>query len=62
MTTQEVTSQQLEEALHPDVVAFCALLARIMNRCLREQDPRNLALVADPETPAVQESEASHAA
>lgn len=61
MTTQEVTSQQQEEALHPEVVAFCSLLARIMNRCLQEQDPRIMALINAPVAP-VQESEVSHAA
>jgi hypothetical protein len=29
---------QQEEMLSPDVVAFCALIARIMMRCLAQQD------------------------
>jgi hypothetical protein len=31
---------QKQESLSSDVVAFCALLARIMMRCLREKNPR----------------------
>jgi hypothetical protein len=53
--------QQSEQALHPDVVAFCALLARIMNRCLKEQNPRIIAL-STPEASTVQDKGASHAA
>jgi hypothetical protein len=52
-----------EETLHPDVVAFCALLARIMHRCLKEQDPRIMALLKEAQLVApVPESEVSHAA
>ena len=29
---------QQEEMLSPDVVAFCALIARIMMRCLAQRD------------------------
>ena len=31
---------QQEERLSPEVVAFCALIARIMMRCLTQQDTR----------------------
>jgi hypothetical protein len=31
---------QQEENLSPDVVAFCALVARIVMRCLRQHDNR----------------------
>ena len=46
--------------LSPEVVAFCDLLARIMYRCLQEQDPRMLALIAVPVVLVAQESEVSH--
>jgi hypothetical protein len=40
-------SEQPEE-LSSDVKRFCALLARIMYRCLKERDPRLLALLKEP--------------
>ncbi len=52
-----------DEALHPDVVAFCALLARILHRCLKEQDPRIMAFLSQKQLVApASESEVSHAA
>ena len=36
-----------EEELSSDVKRFCALLARIMYRCLKERDPRLLALLKE---------------
>ena len=36
------------EALSHDVCAFCALLARIMRRCLAEQDTQFIALISQP--------------
>ena len=33
------------EPLAPDVAKFCALLARILNRCLQERDPHILPLI-----------------
>ncbi|HLI07801.1 MAG TPA: hypothetical protein VKV40_14620 [Ktedonobacteraceae bacterium] len=54
--------QQSEQALHPDVVALCALLAQIMNRCIKEQDPRIMALIQTPEASTVQDGGKSHAA
>jgi hypothetical protein len=39
-------SEQPEE-LSSDIKMFCALLARIMYRCLKERDPRLLALLKE---------------
>ena len=36
------------ERLSSDIVAFCALLARIMIRCLREKNPRVMGLLSLP--------------
>ncbi len=40
-------TEQREE-LSSDIRVFCALLARIMYRCLKERDPRLLALLREP--------------
>ncbi len=40
-------TEQREE-LSSDIQVFCALLARIMYRCLKERDPRLLALLREP--------------
>jgi hypothetical protein len=34
-----------EQPLPPEVVSFCALLARILHRCMQEQNPEVLALL-----------------
>lgn len=39
---------QMQEPLSSDIVAFCALLARIMMRCLREKNPRVMGLLSHP--------------
>jgi len=51
---------QHTDRLPSEVVAFCDLLARIMYRCLQEQDPRMLALIAVPVVVVAQESEVPH--
>lgn len=38
MAHEKQEAAQQEEGLSPDVVAFCALIARIMMRCLTQQD------------------------
>ncbi len=48
------------EPLAPEIVEFCALLARILNRCIQEQDPRILFLLGFTSTPTIQSSEVSH--
>jgi hypothetical protein len=37
------------ESLSPEIVAFCALLARILYRCLQERDPRIVSLIGVPQ-------------
>ncbi len=37
---------QQQENLSPDVVALCTLLARIMMRCLRENNPHVMEILA----------------
>ncbi|HLJ34575.1 MAG TPA: hypothetical protein VKU38_13025 [Ktedonobacteraceae bacterium] len=34
----EATTRTRQESLHPDIVTFCTLLARIMYRCLMEHN------------------------
>ena len=46
MNDQQKDSVTQEEALPSDVVAFCALIARIMIRCLREKDPQVMELLS----------------
>lgn len=48
------------EALSSDVVAFCALLARILKRAVAEQDARILALLSLPLTSVAQENEVAY--
>lgn len=55
----------LEQSLPSEVVAFCSLLARIMYRCLAEQDERLLALLSLPPTQSagdtsIEQSEVAH--
>jgi hypothetical protein len=42
MRNKHKTAIQPEEQLSTDVIAFCALLARIMMRCLKERNPQVL--------------------
>lgn len=44
----ETTSIPPVETLHPDVVAFCTLIARIYHRVLVEQDAQVMAMIAAP--------------
>ncbi len=46
MSDQNKEAVQKQERLSSDVVALCALLARIMMRCLRERDPRLIVLLS----------------
>ena len=39
MSEEKQEESQQEEQLSSNIVAFCALMARIMMRCLRERDP-----------------------
>ena len=49
------------EPLAPEIVEFCALLARIIHRCVQQQDPRILSLLGISVVPTVaQHSEVIH--
>ena len=39
MSEEKPEETQQEEQLSSTIVAFCALMARIIMRCLRERDP-----------------------
>ena len=49
-----------EEMLSTDVVAFCALFARIMMRCLREKNPRIIGLLSLPSRSEERETGGTH--
>lgn len=51
---------QHSEVLSSDVVAFCSLLARIMRRCIVEQDERIMMLLASSTDVQQAESEATY--
>lgn len=48
------------EPLAPDIVEFCALLARILTRCIQEQDPQILSRLGLSSVHTIQSSEVSH--
>ncbi len=62
----ETTGIPQIETLHPDVVAFCTLIARIYYRVLIEQDSHVMAMIATPiaeiEACTVEESEVAREA
>ena len=49
---------QVDEVLSSDVAAFCALLARIMRRCIVERDERIMNIVSTSLVSIEQVSEA----
>lgn len=49
---------QYNEVLSSDVIAFCALLARIMRRCIVEQDERIMTVLTSSTSVQQDESEA----
>jgi hypothetical protein len=51
---------QIDEVLSSDVTALCALLARILKRCIVEQDAHIMALLSLPSTSETQRSEATY--
>ncbi len=51
---------QMDEELSSDVVALCALLARIMRRCILEQDERIMKVLSASSASVVQKSEVVH--
>ena len=48
MSDMKKETIQLEEPLSSEVLAFCALLARIMMRCLRERQPHVMEILSLP--------------
>ena len=48
---------QMDEVLSSDVVALCALLARIMRRCIVEQDERIMEVLSLSSVSVTQNSE-----
>jgi len=48
MSDMKKEAIQLEEPLSSEVLAFCALLARIMMRCLREKNPQVMRCLSLP--------------
>jgi len=59
--TRKAMKQNMEqqEALSSDVIMFCSLLARILYRCLKDQETRTLLfpMVSEhPSTPSPQEN------
>lgn len=51
---------QQQEKLSSDIVALCALFARIMMRCLRERNPRVIGLLSLPSRPEERETGGTH--
>ena len=51
---------QMDEVLSSDVVALCALLARIMRRCIVEQDERIMRVLSVSSASVTQNSEVVH--
>jgi hypothetical protein len=44
----EATTMTRQESLHPDIVTFCTLMARIMYRCLMEHNVQIITWVTTP--------------
>ena len=51
---------QVDDVLSSDVATFCALLARIMRRCIVEQDERIMKILSASSASTVQTSEGVH--
>ena len=49
MFAEKKKQHSQEEKLSSDIRAFCALIARIMLRCLKEKDARMMKLLALPD-------------
>ena len=48
MSEENKEAIQRQENLSSEVIAFCALFARIMMRCLREKNPRIMGRLSLP--------------
>jgi hypothetical protein len=60
MPDQNKETIQQSETVSSDVVALCALLARIMMRCLREKNPTLMRLLSLPSQPGEMETRETH--
>ncbi len=60
MLHEKQEAVQQGETLSSEVVAFCALLARIMMRCLREKNPRVIGLLSLPSASERRETGGTH--
>jgi hypothetical protein len=60
MVHEQREALQQEERLSPEVVAFCALIARIMMRCLSQQDTRMRKVLSLPSQAERRDTGAEH--
>ena len=60
MSDENKAAIQQQENLSSDVIAFCALFARIMMRCLRERNPRVIGLLSLPSRSEEREPGGTH--
>ncbi len=60
MSEENKEAIQRQENLSSDVIAFCALFARIMMRCLRERNPRVRGLLSLPSPSERRETGGTH--
>ena len=60
MSDENKEANQRQENLSSDVIALCALFARIMMRCLREKNPRVRGLLSLPSASEKRETGGTH--
>ncbi len=60
MSNEHKEAIQQPENVSTDVIAFCALFARIMMRCLREKNPRVRGLLSLPSPSEKRETGGTH--
>jgi hypothetical protein len=60
MSDEHKEAIQPQENLSSDIIAFCALFARIMMRCLREKNPRVRGLLSLSSQSAERETGGTH--
>ena len=60
MSDEHKEAIQPQENLSSDIIAFCALFARIMMRCLREKNPRVIGLLSLPSPSERRETGGTH--
>ncbi len=60
MSEENKEAIQRQENVPSDILAFCALFARIMMRCLREKNPRVIGLLSLPSQSEEREKGGTH--